>query len=246
MGESLLRPRAAPRRAIAGTTAPVHASRLPALAAALLLGVAGSAVAAGGHFAVDSATILEPGECQVETWAAAGHGGGGSWHVGPSCRVGAWELHLNLDGAREPGAAWSHAFASQAKWVTQLSPRWSAGASLLWNTTDGRYTSFQPLGLVTWQAQPQLQVHFNAGRDLPPGGGGTTIAGIAAEWAASRRWSLTAERFNDTDGRAVRIGARWQHDPGFSVDLSQARALGDARGHWWTVGVNWVFSRPRR
>ena len=216
--------------------------RATAVALFLEAGVRG-AMAAGGHFAVDSATILDPGQCQIETWAAAYRGGAGTWHVGPSCRVGAWELHLNFDGAVQPGAASSQAFAPQAKWVTQLGPRLSAGISLVWTTTDGRYTSFQPVALVTVQATPQVQVHLNAGRDLPPGGGGRTIAGAAAEWAASQRWSFVAERFNDTDGRALRVGTRWQHDPHFSVDLSRTRAIGDARGQWWTVGVNYIFDR---
>lgn len=217
---------------------------LRATGLALFLGAfAPCATAAGGHYAVDSATILDRGECQVETWAAAWRGGAGSWHVGPACRVGAWELHLNFDGATEPGAPPSHAVAPQAKWVTQLAPRLSAGISLAWNTTDGRYTSFQPVAVVTAQATRELHIHLNAGRDLPPGGGGRTIAGAAADWAASQRWSFVAERFNDTEGRAMRIGTRWQHDPHFSIDLSRSRALGDARGQWWTVGVNYAFDR---
>ena len=222
----------------------MHSRHLRALALTLFLEASlRCAIAAGGHFAVDSATILDRGECQVETWAAAWRGGAGSWHVGPACRTGAWELHLNFDGTNEPGAPASHAFVAQAKWVTQLAPRLGAGISLAWNTTDGRYTSFQPVALVTAQATRELQIHLNAGRDLPPGGGGRTIAGAAAEWAASKRWSFVAERFNDTDGRAVRIGTRWRHDPHFSVDLSRSHALGDARGQWWTFGVNYQFDR---
>jgi hypothetical protein len=150
---------------------------------------------------------------------------------------------LNLDGARLPGEPSSRAVAPQAKWASEIAPGWAAGVVLVLNTADGRYASFQPVGLVTWQASAQLQVHLNARRDLPPGGGARTIAGAAAEWAPSRRFSFVAERFNDTAGRAVRAGMRWTHDPGFSVDLSRARALGDARGRWWTVGVNYVFDR---
>ncbi|HEX3139936.1 MAG TPA: hypothetical protein VHQ87_07770, partial [Rhizobacter sp.] len=56
---------------------------------------------AGGHFDVDDAGVLEPGECQNEIWG--GHTTVKTvnfLHIGPSCRAGPVELGLNYDGLR--------------------------------------------------------------------------------------------------------------------------------------------------
>lgn len=210
--------------------------------AALLASCSTFAQAAGGHHAVDDAAIVEVGQCQLETWADAYRGAHGSWHLGPACRVGAWELGLNIDGVAIPGEPRFHGFAPQAKWVTPVAPGWTAGIVLTASSVDGHYTSFQPLVPVTWEASSNVLVHFNVGRDLPRTGRGRTLAGIAAEWAPHPQWSFVAERFNDVFGRAARIGVRWQPDEWFSLDLSHARAR-DARGTWWTLGATYVWER---
>ena len=65
------------------------------------LAAVSSAQAAGGHHAVDDAALLEPGQCQVETWFDHELGGERRLlHVGPGCRVGAVEFGLNFDRAR--------------------------------------------------------------------------------------------------------------------------------------------------
>ena len=72
-----------------------------ALGLACLLGPGPKAWAAGGHYAVDDAVILEPEACQVEFWIdKAADGRGTLLHAGPACRVGPVELGLNLDGVR--------------------------------------------------------------------------------------------------------------------------------------------------
>jgi len=53
---------------------------------------------AGGHFDVDDAFTLDPGQCQNETW----YGRFGTepvtdFHLGPACRVGPVELSANFD-----------------------------------------------------------------------------------------------------------------------------------------------------
>lgn len=201
--------------------------------------------AAGGHHAVDDATILDPGQCQLETWVDSDAKGHGAWHLGPACRTGAWELGLNLDGARWPGDATSRMAGVQGKWVKPLSDRLAVGVVLSANWQDGRYKGAPIVFPLTWQATPQLAVHVNAGRDLPREGHGRGLGGVAAEWAASQAWSFVAERFDDAFGRAARLGMRWQPTAALSVDLSRARAMGDERGAWWTVGVTLV-NEPAR
>ena len=76
-------------------------------ATAAVLGFAlQEAHAAGGHHAVDDAAILEPGECQVETWADRERGGDRTLvHVGPACRIGPLEIGVNLDRTRMVGSS---------------------------------------------------------------------------------------------------------------------------------------------
>jgi hypothetical protein len=203
------------------------------------------AFAAGGHHAVDDATIVDPHQCQLETWADAYRGGRASWHLGPACRVGDWELGINADRFGVPGEAQSHTISPQGKWVMPLATNLSTGISLTPIWTEGRFSSFQPLVPVTWQPDSQLLVHLNAGRDIPRHGRGRNLAGAAMEWTPRGPWSFVAERFNDVVGRAARIGTRWQPNPFFNIDVSRAHALGDARGGWWTIGVTYVMDRGK-
>jgi hypothetical protein len=212
------------------------------LLAALLL-IAPAAFAAGGHHAVDDAVVLEPGQCQLETWADAFRGGHGSWHLGPACRVGQWELGLNIDRIGLPGEPVVHTLSPQGKWSAAIVPGLSAGVVLTAIWDQGRYAGFQPLLPVTWQANDRLAVHMNAGRDIPRKGSGRNLAGVAAEWSPAGPWSFVAERFNDAFGRAARIGTRWQPNPLFSIDLSWAHSFNDARGNWVTVGATYVVER---
>lgn len=201
---------------------------------------AASAWAAGGHHAVDDAAIVDPGQCQVETWVDAFGPGGGAQHVGPACRVGAWEIGLNLDRtrfAREPAF---RVVGPQAKWVTTFAEGWSVGVAAGPGWEAGRYNNTIVLLPLTWQPSRAWLVHANLGRQWVRGAPGRTLAGLAAEWTASETFSFVAERFNDPIGRAYRVGGRWQPNPLFSLDLSRARAFADARGSWWTLGVTLV------
>ena len=67
-------------------------------AAACLL--AGAAAQAAGHFDVDDAGMLDPGQCQVETWVERHAAAGTLTHVGPGCRAGPVELALNANHLR--------------------------------------------------------------------------------------------------------------------------------------------------
>jgi len=215
-------------------------------AAALVASTAAFAHAAGGHHAVDDATVMEPNQCLLETWADAFRGGNGSWHVGPACRVGAWELGLGIDRAGLPGTKTQHIFSPQTKWAMPITPTVSIGAEFAAVFEEGRYSSFQPLVPVTWQPDSQVLFHANLGRDMPRGrmGSGRTLAGAAMEWTPPMTWSFVLERFNDATGRATRVGTRWQPTPLFSIDVSRAHAFGsDPRRSWWTVGASYAIDR---
>jgi hypothetical protein len=147
-----------------------RARSMVALAALLFEG--GDALAAGGHFDVDDATVLEPGHCQYETWIARSPAASTTaFHLGPGCRVGPVELGFNIDRFRSNE---SHTSAGpQLKMVADpLVGKLSAGVA--WNasfdvTHGGRpwQSLYVPL---TWWAAETLWVHVNAGGDRSPSG----------------------------------------------------------------------------
>ena len=69
--------------------------------ASLCMAASFGARAAGGHFDVDDATIVNPGRCQVEAWITRVPAEAATvFHVGPACRVGPVEIGLNFDHVR--------------------------------------------------------------------------------------------------------------------------------------------------
>lgn len=242
-------------RALAGrmSSQPTPASRLhlPARrhlgAAAALLGIAlQEAHAAGGHHAVDDATILDPGQCQVETWADRERGGGRTLvHVGPACRLGPVELGLNLDRARTSGSDAAVTGGPQLKWVAPLSGSVNAGiaVSATWQDTRPRLAGSTVVFPLTWQATQSVAVHANLGRDFRHHVPSLSRSGAALEWTATPQWMLVAERFRENQGNFWRVGARYTVNDALSLDLGQARGLTSGAPLWWTLGLNWSFQR---
>lgn len=60
-------------------------ARLCALLLLMQVGAAAPALAAGGAHIVDDAAVVEPGTCQIETWAANFVPGGGYINATPAC-----------------------------------------------------------------------------------------------------------------------------------------------------------------
>src|SRR4051812_36577695 len=87
---------------------------------AIALACAGlAAQAAGGHHAVDDATILGRGECEQDTWASRAQGGGQLLHAGLSCRAGPVELGGAGEHVRgDEGSATS--WQAEVKWAHEI------------------------------------------------------------------------------------------------------------------------------
>lgn len=220
--------------------------RLAALAALTGSLAAVPARAAGGHHAVDDAGLLEPGQCQIETWFDRELAGARQLlHVGPACRVGAVELGLNFDRVRLDGSQGETVGGAQVKWAREIGNGWSAGvvfgvAGQDRSPHDLVSTLVVP---VTWEVSKTLFTHFNVGRDFRHGQVDTSRAGLAVEWTALATWSFVAECFREAEANSGRVGARWQATPSFNVDLSYARGLNGSPPAWRTLGLTWVFDR---
>lgn len=222
-----------------------HTARaLRLLMCGLLLTTAHATHAAGGHHAVDDASILEPGQCQLETWAdRTTDGTRSSVHLGPGCRLGPVELSLGLDRIRAAGT--TTVASPQVKWAVPVSDNVSLGVAASASLQD--LAPRQPvrtlLLLATWQPNDVLRLHANAGQDFRPQGLSGAHAGAAIEWQVAPRWSLVAERFREGGGDFWRTGARWTLNDAVDIDMSRASPWHGNSAAWWTVGVTWAFAR---
>lgn len=216
------------------------------VAAALLLGAAtGAAQAAGGHFDVDDASLLGSGRCQNEAWfVRAPRVGASLLHDGAACRVGAFELGLNVERPSVDGSA-GLTLGPQLKWSTNLgSERLAAG--LVWYAAldvrhGGRaaHTFYVP---ATWRLADALVLNANLGIDLDAQRRLTRRIGISGEWAATATLTLLAERARFGGDPITRVGARIGLGAATSLDLSAARS-GAIAANLFAVGLNHEFGR---
>jgi len=201
--------------------------------------------AAGGHFDVDDATVLDPGHCQYETWVVRAPAAGATVaHIGPGCRVGPVEVGVNLDRWSVAGNSRT-LLGPQLKWVVDpLAGKLSAG--LAWSafydlTNHGRpaQTLYAPF---TWWAAEKLWVHANIGLDRDAEGTRWRRQGLSGEWAASDKFTLIAERVKIVGDWTSRFGGRFNVSETLSVDLSAAR-FGPRGERVYVIGVNQEFAR---
>ncbi|RZI71889.1 MAG: hypothetical protein EOP80_14415 [Variovorax sp.] len=207
---------------------------------------------AGGHFDVDDAGTLEPGQCQYEAWGSrvgrdpAARG----LHLGPACRVGPVEVGLGIDRVATRGERTVTYAGPQLKWTfhgqgadDRLSAALSASATF--DVTRGGRAGGQFVIPLTWRALDSLQLHANLGADWAPGTGARTRrGGVQAEWALNETVSLIAERNRAYDLWTSRIGARFSLTPLISLDVSAARTgRGEQRQRGFVIGLNHEFSR---
>ena len=149
------------------STRPTIARHLAA--AALALGC--TAAIAGGHLDVDDSGTVDPGRCQYEAWfgRVAAHPVPVA-HFGPACRVGPFEVTLNIDRF---GIADSRdhdlILGPQLKWLFWGTAEdvWSAAlsATVSFETRHGGRKGGQFLVPVTWHPREDLFVHANLGAD---------------------------------------------------------------------------------
>src|SRR5947207_2801992 len=127
---------------------------------ALLVGggvLLASHVQAGGHFDVDDAGTVDPGQCLVEVWASrtGTRPALDGQHLGPACRVGPVELGLNVDRFSRSGDRSQVFTGPQVKWTyygqAADAPLSAAlEGNLVFDVTHGERTGGQILLPVTW------------------------------------------------------------------------------------------------
>ncbi len=236
---------------------PLQASRPPRSLrpAARLVSIAGwaglalplLAHAAGGHHAVDDASIADPGQCALEAWGEHSRDHR-LQHAGGACRAGAVELGLNLDRSASPGEAAVRSLGLQLKGAGDLQPGLSLGATwtATWQSGSPRFAGHTALLLLTWQPRDDLALHLNLGREFPSQAPALMRQGLALEWQLTPQWQALAERWKDGLGPQQRLGLRHALNDRLTLDLSRARGDHGTHAVWWTMGLNWTLTHGLR
>ncbi len=217
--------------------------------AAMVLGMSfGGNTMASGHFDVDDAYLLDPGQCQYETWFSRTRvEPAQNFHFGPACRIGPVEVGLAFDRGSSEGSPRGSNLGPQVKWAFLGGSEAPFSAALAWSATYNLSTHGRPgrqlLLPVTWRAAENLRVHVNLGADWSTVESvHTSRRGAAVEWALDERLSLIAERNRANRLWTSRLGARFNLTQLVSVDISAARSNpGGAR--MFVIGLNQEFSR---
>lgn len=215
--------------------------RLAAIGALL---VPGLAWAAGGHHAVDDATILGPGECEAETWATHVPPSGHLLHAGVQCGVRGVEIGVAAEPSRQGGTR-SDAWQAQLKWAGEWRPGVLAGLSITpqWDTrAHPRYQGTTVATLLTLQPGDRWQLHANVARDWLREGG-QARAGVAADWTPDARWQLALERYLENRTGLMRAAVRWRPSGEWTLDMSRAQRLHGPRPSSWTLALTRSFAR---
>ena len=202
---------------------------------------------AAGHFDVDDASTLDPGQCQYETWwGRTGVEPVTGFHFGPACRVGPVELGLNFDRTSVSGVH-SVTGGPQLKWNfygQAADAPFSAAVSMgaVFDLKRGGRAGGQFVVPLTWRPLESLQIHANAGADWANGTGARTPrGGIGVEWALNDTVSLIAERNRAAGLWTSRIGGRFSFTPLISLDVSASRT-GPRHVRGVAVGLNHEFT----
>jgi hypothetical protein len=205
----------------------------------------GTALAAGGHHDVDDAAILDPGECELESWLSRARNDARVVHAGANCRVGPVELGLASEYGRQDGNS-ETAWGLEVKWAGKVSDAFSIGVKLApaWGAQSSpHYEGAALIGLATWEARDDLSLHLNVGREFVHRDEDANRYGAAVEWMPLRTWSLLAERYKERDAHFARAGVRWLGGEHWSIDVGRSFHISGPRASAWTVGATFQFDR---
>jgi len=190
---------------------------------------------AGRPLATDDATILAPGDCQVEAWHQ--HSGPlREWWAMPACGVGGWELAA--------GKGQSNNAVLQAKTVLRGLQTNGWGLGLAFATQHGitrQHTVNLPLTMSF--ANDALLLHLNGGWLRQPGTPGRASWSIGSELAFARRWSASVESYGSRHRPPTRqAGLRYTLVEG-RLDLDAGVAKTSGAPPQLALGMTWGLSQ---
>ncbi|MBX9589694.1 MAG: hypothetical protein K2X43_10335 [Hyphomonadaceae bacterium] len=227
--------------------------RRQALGASLLAlathALATQAHAAGGAYAVDNAAIGNPGDCQVESWVAAGSSGHVIGVTQPACVVNLGvpvEFTTTLQGVRLDGVS-STLIGLRGKFI--LLPMGDVAVALTAGTfLDARHGESATLVNVpvTIKLRDDFRLNLNGGwlYDTVENTSHVTWGG-GFEWDFQPQWTLIGEVYGQTGARndpRAQVGLRFAPTKTIDLDLIYGHdIIGDGSASWVTAGLTVRF-----
>lgn len=207
---------------------------------------------AGRPMVVDDATILDPGDCQLEAWLQHTPQQREHWAM-PACRVGAWELGLGLGRIAPDASAAYRARQLQAKTIFRplRSNGWGIGLTVADQYRPGGGLSGDVSVLVPLSVSlldDRVLVHANAGWLHRHGGRGGATWALGSEWAAAPGLALSLESYGQQHGRGyLQAGVRLDAMPGrLALDAGLGQRFGlRSVERYVTVGLTLTASLLR-
>ncbi len=235
---------------------PLHATRTlaklthPALAALLALANAGPAQAAR-PLNTDDARIVDPGACQLESWARSNRDSTELWAL-PGCNFSG-NLELTLGGARLHDAGGSHTMSLVLQGKTVIKPlttnSWGWAAALGGANDPGTGSRdvyvYLPVSLSLMDDRAFLHLNLGAKREGVEHRKQLTW-GLAAEHQISDRVGLIGETFAQDKGRPfAQLGMRyWVIRDQVQIDTTAGNRLSSGAGErWFSIGLR-LLSPP--
>lgn len=205
---------------------------------AVLFVMTSPALASGGSYLVDDASVVGAGQCQVESWLRAwSKGSDGVWAV-PACGIGPVELSLAL--SRQQGLPGLSA-SPQLKWQLRNGDDSGVGVAVAANTTyqRGRRTASQAYASTSFGLDDarRLMLDIDLGVDQMRGRAAHALEGVGLAYAFDDRWSLLAERLWSHRAVSDQAGVRLTLGKA-SFDLVAGRERAERRSHWLNLGWN--------
>lgn len=201
----------------------------------------------------DDAPVLDPGQCQLETWLQHDPLHVHYWAV-PACNVGGgWEV--GAGAGRLQGHGGNHGLTLaviQAKTLL-AAPKdgwWRLGLAVADQFEPARglagdWTAYLPLTVDL--SGDRLQWHTNLGWRRERHGNPAATWATALEAAIGERAALTVETYGIRGGGAWRqVGARYALAPGRAdIDIAWGRKAGSgSREHYYAAGLTIYTSPP--
>ncbi|CAN7571019.1 hypothetical protein LJR289_004067 [Pseudoduganella sp. LjRoot289] len=230
---------------------------LPAWRDALLLALCAPAAHAGRPMAADDAAILDPRQCQFETWAQHSRAQNEYWLV-PACNIGAgWELAAGAARTRGlQGGGRSTLGLLQAKTLLRApqDDGWGLGLVLAGQfrpDAGGHGDLSMNVPLSVELAGERVQMHANVGwlrqrgQADQPGPGLQRTWALGLELAAGGRGALTLEAYGrQREASYLQLGTRYSLVPGRAdIDFSYGdRAGRRGAGRYLAVGLTLAAS----
>lgn len=226
------------------------------IVACLAAGYADVAEAAGGAFTVDTADVLGPGTCKVDSWVSTARNSDFSAVVNPACVFGAerpFELSVQTNRARADGE-WSTTVTPKLK--TSLIPTeigrfgFAAEVGAGIDTATGENTSIFAYVPATLRLSETMRININTGWlwDRIADHHYFTY-GVGFDWKLTDVFQWITEVYGQsgaTDFSGVRrprfqSGLRWRPVDAVSLDVLYGRNINGERSNWLTIGTTVRF-----